>query len=79
MGRQPWVVYNLLRTKDGISTNLIPAQVAGSITMFTIIFILLFVLFVFLLNYKIQHGPDEPGHERVDSDELYVKSQLYKD
>jgi cytochrome bd ubiquinol oxidase subunit I len=72
MGRQPWVVYNLLRTKDGISTNINSAQVAGSITMFTIIFILLFILFLFLLNYKIKHGPDEPGAVRPDSESLYV-------
>lgn len=57
MGRQPWIVYNILRTKDGVSRSISAGQVKGSITMFSIINLLLFVLFLFLLDRKIKHGP----------------------
>jgi cytochrome d ubiquinol oxidase subunit I len=64
VGRQPWIVYNLLRTKDAFSPNLTAVQVTTSIIMFTVIYVLLLILFLFLLNEKIQHGPgpeDQPG------------------
>jgi cytochrome d ubiquinol oxidase subunit I len=33
--------------------------VLGSLILFTFIYLLLFAVFVYLLNDKIQHGPDE--------------------
>lgn len=58
IGRQPWIVYGLLRTKDAVSTAVSGGQVWGSLILFGLIYLLLFVLFVYLLNEKIQHGPD---------------------
>jgi cytochrome d ubiquinol oxidase subunit I len=34
-------------------------EVLTSLIMFGLIYLLLFVLFVYLLNEKIQHGPDD--------------------
>jgi cytochrome d ubiquinol oxidase subunit I len=34
-------------------------MVAGSLVLFTLIYLLLFAVFVYLLNDKIGHGPDE--------------------
>ena len=59
MGRQPWVVYGLLRTSDALSKVVTANQVLFSLIMFTIVYLLLFALFVYLLNKKIKHGPDE--------------------
>ncbi len=59
IGRQPWIVQGLLRTADANSPVVSAGQVLGSIVMFGLIYGLLFVLFVYLLNEKIQHGPDE--------------------
>jgi cytochrome bd ubiquinol oxidase subunit I len=58
VGRQPWIVYNLLRTEHAVSANLGPSQVLGSIIMFAIIYALLFALWLYLLNDKIQKGPE---------------------
>ncbi len=58
VGRQPWIVYNLLRTAEGLSEAVTGNMVLGSIIMFGIIYILLFVLFIYLLNGKIQKGPE---------------------
>ena len=57
LGRQPWIVYGLMRTADGVSVSVSPAEVLGSLIMFSLVYLLLFVLFIFLLDRKIKHGP----------------------
>jgi len=57
MGRQPWVVYGLLRTSDALSKVVTANQVLFSLIMFTIIYALLLALFLYMLNKKIKHGP----------------------
>jgi cytochrome d ubiquinol oxidase subunit I len=59
VGRQPWVVYGLLRTSDALSKSVVANQVLGSIVMFLLIYVLLFAVFLYILNDKIQHGPEE--------------------
>ena len=59
VGRQPWVVYNVLLTADGVSPLLGPIDVILSLGMFVALYSLLLVLFLFLLNRKIQAGPEE--------------------
>ncbi len=66
VGRQPWIVYGLLRTSEGLSKTVTANMVLTSLIMFSIIYTLLFALFVFLLDQKIKHGPegivDAHGH-----------------
>lgn len=57
MGRQPWVVYNLLRTSDALSKAVKAEQVLASLILFMLVYATLFVLFLYLLNKKIKHGP----------------------
>jgi cytochrome d ubiquinol oxidase subunit I len=59
VGRQPWIVYDLLRTSEGISPVVSANNVLTSLILFGLIYLLLFILFVYLLNEKIQHGPEE--------------------
>jgi len=59
VGRQPWIVYGLLRTEEALSKSVVSGQVTLSLIMFCIIYILLGALFIYLLNEKIQHGPVE--------------------
>jgi cytochrome d ubiquinol oxidase subunit I len=66
IGRQPWVVYNVLRTSDAVSTTVPAEQVLFSIVMFSLLYALLFVLWVFLLRRKVRTGP-EPTAEEVAS------------
>lgn len=58
MGRQPWVVYNLLRTSDALSKAVKAEQVLVSLILFTLVYSILLVLFLYLLNKKIKHGPE---------------------
>jgi cytochrome d ubiquinol oxidase subunit I len=58
LGRQPWLVYGLLRTRDGAS----PTVHAGS-ALFTLIgfcglYLVLGLLFVFLVGRELAHGPE---------------------
>jgi len=60
LGRQPWLVYGLLRTADGSS-----AQVHAGTTLFTLIgfcglYALVSLLFVLLIGREIAHGPAAP-------------------
>jgi cytochrome d ubiquinol oxidase subunit I len=57
MGRQPWVVYGLLRTSDAFSKAVTANQIVFSLIMFMLIYTLLFALFIYLLDRKIKHGP----------------------
>jgi cytochrome d ubiquinol oxidase subunit I len=59
VGRQPWVVYDVLRTVDGVSPVLSAVDVVTSLGMFVLLYSLLLVLFLYLLNKKIQDGPEE--------------------
>jgi cytochrome bd ubiquinol oxidase subunit I len=58
VGRQPWIVQGLLRTSQGLSAVVKANTVLASLVVFTCIYLLLFVTFIYLLNDKIQHGPD---------------------
>ncbi len=61
-GRQPWIVWQLLRTDGAESPNVTTAQVAFSIGMFVVLFALLLSVFLFLLDRKIKAGPpDRPN------------------
>ncbi len=64
VGRQPWIVYNYLKTKDALSKTVSSDEVLFSLILFTLIYLLLFVLFLFLLDRKIKHGPEEYNEEQ---------------
>jgi cytochrome d ubiquinol oxidase subunit I len=64
VGRQPWVVYGLLRTSDALSENVKAEQVLFSLILFTVVYVILFILFIYLLNKKIQHGLETSGDEK---------------
>jgi cytochrome d ubiquinol oxidase subunit I len=48
-----------MRTPAGLSEVVKANAVLSSLILFTIIYFLLFAVFLYLLNDKIQHGPDE--------------------
>lgn len=63
MGRQPWVVYGHLRTSEALSEAVRAEHVWFSLILFTLVYTLLLVLFLYLLNRKIQKGPADPTVE----------------
>jgi cytochrome d ubiquinol oxidase subunit I len=61
VGRQPWIVYGLLRTSDAVSPAVGRVEIIISLALFTLIYALLFALFFYLLDEKIRKGPIEAG------------------
>ena len=59
IGRQPFIVYNLLRTEEAFSKTVTATEVVISLAIFGFIYIMLTALFIYLLNDKIQHGPGD--------------------
>lgn len=59
MGRQPWIVYKLLRTQDGVSASIRAEQVLTSVIVLASVYALLLCLFLYLLDAKIRRGPEE--------------------
>jgi cytochrome d ubiquinol oxidase subunit I len=68
IGRQPWIVYGLMKTAEGISPTLTTAQTVASLAIFIFLYLALLTLFIFLLNAKIQHGPDPLVEDRPVTD-----------
>jgi len=58
-----------MRTTDGVSKVVSAPQTLGSIILFSLIYALLFAVFLYVLNDKIQHVPDPvtPGRPGGDA------------
>lgn len=65
IGRQPWIVYGLLRASEGLSKVVTANLIWTSLVMFTVIYLLLFGLFLFLLDQKIRRGPEDAAPSEV--------------
>lgn len=62
VGRQPWIVYPTegfagMRTSEAFSPTVPAGEILASIIMFTVIYALLFVLWVYLLRKHVRLGP----------------------
>lgn len=64
-----------LRTSEGLSGAVKREQVLSSIVLFGAIYTLLFALWVYVLNSKIHHGPDDPDepHEHREKGEKFFE------
>ncbi|MEP6896530.1 MAG: cytochrome ubiquinol oxidase subunit I, partial [Chloroflexota bacterium] len=66
MGRQPWIVYGLLKTQDGVSPNLTNVDLLISLIGYTTVYGSLGVVMVKLMMKYAIAGPDAAMHESVD-------------
>jgi cytochrome d ubiquinol oxidase subunit I len=57
VGRQPWVVYNLLLTADGVSPVVSAPELLITITLFLVFYIVLFIAWLRLVLGQIKKGP----------------------
>ncbi|MGH7283452.1 MAG: cytochrome ubiquinol oxidase subunit I [Polyangiaceae bacterium] len=64
LGRQPWLVYGLMRTQAGVSPTLSSGTVAFSLIGWCGMYLVIGILFVVLVGREIAHGPQkQPNHE----------------
>jgi cytochrome d ubiquinol oxidase subunit I len=69
MGRQPWIVFSLMLTEDGVSPNVPGWTVLISLIAFTAVYASLAVVEFGLIRKAAQKGPDplpEPGSPEAD-------------
>ncbi len=57
LGRQPWLIYGVMRTEDGFSQNVSAGNALFTLIGFMGIYTLLSILFLFLVGREIAHGP----------------------
>lgn len=62
VGRQPWIVYGLMRTSAGASANVAAGETIFTLIGFLGIYCLLGFLFLYLTLREIAHGPARGIH-----------------
>jgi len=69
MGRQPWIVYGLMRTRDAVSPNVAGSQVMFSLIGFGLLYTLLLIVGLYLMIHHVRKGPDPdtPAPSRMSS------------
>lgn len=67
LGRQPWLVYGLLRTSDGASPLIHSGNALFTLLGFLGIYLVLGLLFLFLIAETIRHGPASSPPESFHS------------
>ncbi|TAJ47231.1 MAG: cytochrome ubiquinol oxidase subunit I [Herbiconiux sp.] len=77
MGRQPWIVFGLLKTSDAVSPGVTGLDVLISLIVFTVLYGSLAVVEFKLIKKAIQKGPDEPPEQDPETGELKHEATVY--
>src|SRR5262249_17646016 len=62
LGRQPWLIYGLLRTRDGASHIVSQGSTVFTLIGFTGLYFVLGLFYLALVGREIARGPDAAGH-----------------
>ena len=65
--RQPWLVFGLFRTADGVSPGLTPVEIVASLAGFAAVYGLLAVVWVRLVLRVARTADDDPVPEAADT------------
>jgi cytochrome d ubiquinol oxidase subunit I len=77
MGRQPWLVFGLLKTQDGVSPNVTGLTILISLVAFTLIYGALAVVEFGLILRAVRRGPEDlPAPDPV-SGEITPRTTVY--
>jgi cytochrome bd ubiquinol oxidase subunit I len=67
VGRQPWLVYGLMRTTQGYSSNVHAGNSLFTLLGYMGLYLVLGVLFVFMMQREIAHGPSPDRGQSIKS------------
>ena len=67
VGRQPWLIYGLMRTQEGVSPQVSSGNAWFTLIGFLGMYTVLSILFLFLVYRVIERGPEEPAPQAVES------------
>ena len=54
VGRQPWIIYKIMKTGDGASTAIPASNIASSVVLFILLYTLIGILYVYLIRREIK-------------------------
>ena len=60
VGRQPWLIYGIMRTAEGVSRHVSAGNALFTLIGFMGIYTILAILFLFLVSREIEEGPEHP-------------------
>jgi cytochrome d ubiquinol oxidase subunit I len=72
VGRQPWVIYGLMRTAQALTPSLTATDVAISLAVYVVSYIIIFGGGFILLTRLVQAGPSQAAQE--EESELVARS-----
>lgn len=62
VGRQPWIVWHILKTSDAATTSASAGEIIFSIVAFTILFTIISAVFLYAFFKKVKNGADDAGN-----------------
>jgi cytochrome d ubiquinol oxidase subunit I len=65
VGRQPWLIYGLMRTSQGFSRNVSAGNAIFTLLGFMGLYMVLGLLFLFLVWREVMHGPEATSFNRA--------------
>lgn len=77
MGRQPWIVFGLMRTEDGVSPGVSGIEILISLIAFTLLYGILAVVEFRLILRAVQKGPDDAPEADSESGEITLTTTVY--
>jgi cytochrome bd ubiquinol oxidase subunit I len=66
VGRQPWLVYGLMRTSEGYSKYVHAGNSLFTLLGFMRLYTILAILFLLVVHHTIAHGPGESGNSSME-------------
>jgi cytochrome d ubiquinol oxidase subunit I len=72
MGRQPWIVFGLMQTRDGVTPTVGAGSVLTSMITFTVLYGVLAVIEVLLLLRFARTAPAEPDPDAAEPDAAFL-------
>ncbi|MFC6355818.1 cytochrome ubiquinol oxidase subunit I [Luethyella okanaganae] len=77
MGRQPWLVFSLLKTENGVSPGVSGVEVLISLLAFTLIYGALAVVEFTLIKKAVQKGPDDVSEPDPETGRIQPVATVY--
>ncbi|MCM2357476.1 MAG: cytochrome ubiquinol oxidase subunit I [Geobacteraceae bacterium] len=75
VGRQPWIVYGVLKTSDAVSKSITTGQVLGSLIGFVLLYAVLGAVDIYLLAKFARKGPDDDLSAIIKPTFQHIKAQ----
>ena len=67
IGRQPWIVWKLLRTQDAISISVPSSQILITMALFIVVYLVIAIIYLRTVFGFIKKGPQEPGTPALEA------------